>query len=169
MSRWVRIHPNLRKRSFHPVHGSTPWDLDRSTGERITVVHHCPSFRWERTVRREERSASFEGVSEWKGYTLFKLRPLEHQRTSSSTGSEPQGRFKGKRIYLPDPTTLVMWVEGLRDRGAPMAEVAVLPVGVGMLCRMKLIPRCPARKSRLDHNSPCRSCHWRGTHPLVSF
>ena len=90
---WVRRHPKLRNRSFQPVHGSTPWSLERSTGERVTVIYHCPGFRWERTVRiddwRDERSASFSGVREWKGFTLFKLWPsMEHQRTSSSASRD---------------------------------------------------------------------------------
>ena len=134
---WVRLHPKLLNRSYHPVHSSTPWSLERSTGERVTVIYHCPTFRWERTIRsddwRNERSSSFGGVREWKGYTFFKLWPVvEHQRTSASTrGSSHEAEHREEDLSTRSYRTSEVAAASSRSRSSYGESSYSAPGGYG--------------------------------------
>ena len=89
----VRVHGKARKRLYHPVHGTVPFDVALLSSERVTsrflvngghrrVLHDD----WRDSTRTSDDAS-------WRGYTFFRLTqsatetPGNREEAASSVGS----------------------------------------------------------------------------------
>ena len=70
----VRSHGKERKQPFHPIHRSTPFQVNQLHEERITVVFNDQGK--EVMMDHWQVAREFPVQSRWKGYTFFKKKSV---------------------------------------------------------------------------------------------
>ena len=101
----IRSHGESRKRKFHPVHKSCPFDLDRLGPQRVTVrlvdgLRKLEIDEWSGGPGDQRTADNLT----WSGYTMFPLRILQQEHgnagdegrisTLSSAGVSSDGSFE---------------------------------------------------------------------------
>ena len=91
----VRVHRHLRKRAYHPIHRSTPFNAAMLEDKRVTVCLVTTRVIVEDEWTDPKKAKSIEGIAadeEWRGYTFFRFKSTAHQKKSHeqivSDGSE---------------------------------------------------------------------------------
>lgn len=87
----IRVHRHPRKRMFHPIHRSTPFNAASLEEVRVT---HCIVQSKPVTAVDEwtdpKKDGTISGVaadSEWRGYTFFKFKSTTSDVSSSTKGT----------------------------------------------------------------------------------
>jgi len=91
----IRVHRHPRKRAFHPIHRSTPFNA--ATLEETRVTHCLVNPKAVTAVdewTNPKKARDIEGVEnqEWRGFTFFKFRQTNEESADST---------KGTKAYFP--------------------------------------------------------------------
>ena len=79
----VRVHGAPRKMPFHPVHRSTPFEVEDLESQRITTIFNNEGAQ---VIQDQWTKAKELPIrSRWTGYTFFKLKGASEKRDRRTT------------------------------------------------------------------------------------